>query len=228
MRSFRRTLRTLAIPFQALGRSLGGIFPSLTPAGSPAGMSPGLLAGTAVAVPLVIVAIVAVVYLRRGRTEQFQQFMSQAQTAVVAAQLKPTLEEARPEWQAAGQWLAQARRYGGGEEAEALQALVDQALDRLDNIERIEFAPAVGGGFGPRARLRAAAATSNDLYVYDESPSRDLPCLVHRARLRDRSGFPVSAVAAREFHSGSHRRCDDPTRARRARRARSRGDRRRR
>ena len=60
-------------------------------------------------------------------------------------------------------------RYGGGEEAAALQALVDQALDRLDNIARIEFAPAVGGGFGPRARLRAAAATANDLYVYDES-----------------------------------------------------------
>ena len=51
--------------------------------------------------PLVIVAIVAVVYLRRGRTEQFQQFMSQAQTAVVSAELKPTLEEARPDWEAA-------------------------------------------------------------------------------------------------------------------------------
>ena len=75
MRSIRRTMRSLAVPFQALGRSLGGIFPSLTPAGSPAGLSPGLLAGTAVAVPLVIVAIVGVVYLRRGRTEQFQQFI---------------------------------------------------------------------------------------------------------------------------------------------------------
>jgi hypothetical protein len=169
MRSLRRTLRTLAVPFQSIGRSLRQVFPALTPAGSPGSLSPGLLAGTAVAVPLVIVAIVGVVYLRRGRTEQYQQFMSQAQTAVVSAQLKPTLEEARPEWQAAAQWLAQARRYGGGEEAEALQSVVDQALDRLDSIARIEFAPAVGGGFGPRARLRAAAATANDLYVYDES-----------------------------------------------------------
>jgi hypothetical protein len=169
MRNLRRRLRSLAVPFQSIGRSLSGIFPSLTPSGSPAGLSPGLLAGTAVAVPLIIVAIVAVVYLRRGRTEQYQQFMSQAQTAVVAAQLKPTLEEARPEWQAAAVWLDEARRYGGGEEADALQAFVDQALDRLDSIARIEFAPAVGGGFGPRARLRAAAATADDLYVYDES-----------------------------------------------------------
>ena len=175
MRNLRRTLRTLAVPFESIGRSLRGVFPSLTPAGAPAGLSPGLLAGTAVAVPLVIVAIVGVVYLRRGRTEQYRQFMSQAQTAVVSAQLKPTLEEARPEWQAAAQWLAQAARYGGGEEAEALQSAVDQALDRLDSIARIEFAPAVGGGFGPRARLRAAAATANDLYVYDES----LPEIYH-------------------------------------------------
>jgi hypothetical protein len=167
MRSLRRTLRSIAGPFQALGRSLGGVFPGLP--SSPSGMSPGLLAGTAIAVPLVIVAIVAVVYLRRGRTEQFQQFMSQAQTAVVSAQLKATLEEARPDWEAAAQWLAQAGRYGGGEELEALQAQVDQALDQLDNIARIEFAPAVVGGFGRGARLRAAAATANDLYVYDES-----------------------------------------------------------
>jgi hypothetical protein len=173
-RSFRRALRSLAAPFQSIGRSLGGVFPSLTPT-SPSGLSPGILAGTAVAVPLVIVAIVAVVYLRRGRTEQYRQFMSQAQTAVVSAQLRPTLEEARPEWEAAAQWLAEARRYGGGEEADALQTQVEQALDRLDNIARVEFAPAVGGGFGPRARLRHAAATANDLYVYDES----LPEIYH-------------------------------------------------
>ncbi len=169
-RNFRRALRSLAAPFQSIGRSLGGVFPSMTPT-SPSGLSPGLLAGTAVAVPLVIVAIVAVVYLRRGRTEQYRQFMSQAQTAVVSAQLRPTLGEARPEWEAAAQWLAEARRYGGGEEADALQTQVEQALDRLDNIARVEFAPAVGGGFGPRARLRHAAATANDLYVYDESLS---------------------------------------------------------
>ena len=106
MRNLHRTVRSLAAPFQSIGRSLSGVFPSLTPAGSSGALSPGLLAGTAVAVPLVIVAIVGVVYLRRGRTEQYQQFMSQAQTAVVAAQLKPTLEEARPEWQAASRRAA--------------------------------------------------------------------------------------------------------------------------
>ena len=118
---------------------------------------------------MVVVAIVTVVYLRRGRTEQYQQFLSQAQTAVVAAQLKPSLEEARPEWEAAAKWLDQARAYGSGSEDEALRQEVQLALDRLDNIALLEFAPAVGGGFGPRARLRAVAATANDLYVHDES-----------------------------------------------------------
>ena len=168
-RAMRRALRTLALPFRALARGLAGIFPSLVPSSPSSGMSPGLLAATAVAVPLVVVAIVTVVYLRRGRTEQYQQFLSQAQTAVVAAQLKPSLEEARPEWEAAAKWLDQARAYGSGSEDEALRQEVQLALDRLDNIARLEFAPAVGGGFGPRARLRAVAATANDLYVHDES-----------------------------------------------------------
>jgi hypothetical protein len=168
-RSLQRAMNTLALPFQAIGRALTGAFPSLAPSPGASGMSQGLLAATAVAVPLVVVAVVTVVYLRRGRTEQYQQFLSQAQTAVVAAQLKPSLEEARPEWEAAAQWLDQALAYGNGSDAESLRQEVQQALDRLNNIARLEFAPAVGGGFGPRAGLRAVAATANDLYVYDES-----------------------------------------------------------
>jgi len=168
-RDARRLVRALASPFAAVERSLKQLFPALAPSVPGAGMSPGLLAATAVAVPLIVVAIVAVVYFRRGRAEQYAQFLSQAQMAVVAAQLKPSLEDARPEWEAAALWLAQAERYGAGPEAEALHAKVEQALDRLDNIVRLEFAPALEGGFGPRARLGAAAATSTDLYVYDEA-----------------------------------------------------------
>ena len=168
-RAVGRALATITLPFQAIARGLTRMFPSLAPSSSTSGMSSGLLAATAVAVPLVVVALVTVVYLRRGRTEQYRQFLSQAQTAVVAAQLKPSLEEARPEWEAADQWLNQADAYGHGPEAQALREEVRQALDQLDNIARLEFAPAVGGGFGPRARLRAVAATANDLYVFDES-----------------------------------------------------------
>lgn len=172
--AWRRNLRLFLQPLERLGQSLTNVVPGLAPSATRGAMSPGLLAATAVAVPLVVVALVTVIYLRRGRSEQYQQFLSQAQTAVVSAQLKPTLEEARPEWEAAADWLEQAERYGDTDELEVLRTEVQRALDQLDHLVRLEFAPAVEGGFGPRARIRAVAATSTDLYVLDESGSEIL------------------------------------------------------
>lgn len=165
----RQAVYLLTRPFAQIGQAAARVVPALAPATPRTAPPPAVLAATAIAVPLVVVALVTVVYLRRGRGEQYQQFLSQAQTAVVAAQLKPSLEEARPDWEAAAQWVAEAERYGDTPELEALRTEVQAALDQLENLTRLEFAPAVSGGFGPRARIRAVAATSNDLYVYDES-----------------------------------------------------------
>jgi hypothetical protein len=168
-RTARRVLRALLLPFQRLRGGVGQVVPALAPSMPQGTFSPTLLAATAIAVPLVVVALVTVVYLRRGRSEQYTQFLSQAQTAVVAAQLKPSLEEARPDWEAAAQWLDQASRYGDTTEIGALREEVQKALDELDHLDRMEFASAVDGGFGPRARIRAVAATANDIYTYDDS-----------------------------------------------------------
>lgn len=165
-RDLRNLLHQLRLPLASIGRWLAGALPA--PRGAGSALPAGWMAATAIAVPLVVVAIVSVVYLRRGRVEQYRQFLNLAQTAVVAAQLKPSLDEARPDWEAASQWLSEAARYGSGEESNVLAAQVREALDRLDNIQRVGFAPAVGGGLGSGARLRAVAATSGDLYIYDE------------------------------------------------------------
>jgi len=173
-RALGRVGRALLRPFTALGAWLAGMLPGWTEAPSPGAFSPALLAGTAIAVPLIIVAIVSVLYFRRGRAEQFNQFLLQAQAAVVSAQLKPSPDEARADWQVARHWLEQADSYGSSADSDALHQQVDAVLDELDHVRRIEFLPAVSGGVGPGARVTAAAATPTDLYMLDSARDRIL------------------------------------------------------
>lgn len=131
--------------------------------------TPGVLIGTAVAVPLVIVLLASVVYLRRGRTEQFRANLTQAQAAVVAAQFKPGGEDSRPDWERALYWLDQAGTYGSSAEADALRQQVNEALDRVNLIIRLDFQPAVSGGFGAQAHIARIAASATDIYAYDDA-----------------------------------------------------------
>jgi len=130
--------------------------------------SPNILAFTAAAVPILVVGLSSLIYFKHGRVEQFESYMAQAQQAVIAAQLKPAGEESRPDWELASQWLDLAESYRTTEESTALGSEVQVAFDDLDQVFRLNFVPAVSGGFGPKANLTSVAATATDLYAYDE------------------------------------------------------------
>ncbi len=146
--------------------------PGLAEPSRPGELSPRVLAITAVAVPLVVVTIASVVYFRSGRNELFDEYLALARAAAVAAQTKPTAQEAWPDWESALNWLNLAEEHGQTEESQTLRAQVDAALDSLNRIIRLEFRPAVSGGFGSGARITALAATSTDLYVLDSARQR--------------------------------------------------------
>lgn len=141
--------------------------PGLAEGPKPGTLSPRLLAATAIAVPIVIVALAATVYYRRGRSEAFRDSLSQAQAAVVSAQLKPSPAESRTDWELASAMLAEAERYGASDDSRSLRAQVNQALDGLNLVSRLDFRPAVSGGFGTQAEVTALAATASDLYILD-------------------------------------------------------------
>jgi len=143
--------------------------PGLAEPSRPGELSPRILAITAVAVPLVIVTIASVVYFRSGRNELFDEYLGLARAAAVSAQTKPTAQEAWPDWNSALSWLDLAESYGQTEESQTLRAQVEAALDSLNRIIRLEFRPAVSGGFGSGAHITALAATSSDLYVLDSA-----------------------------------------------------------
>ncbi len=130
--------------------------------------SPNLLAFTAAVVPILVVGISSIVYFKHGRVEQFESYLTQARSAVVTAQLQPLDEQSRSEWVMAEQWLDLAESYQATDVSSSLRGEVQAALDQLDRVIRLEFIPAVSGGFGPKANLTSVAATTTDLYTYDE------------------------------------------------------------
>jgi hypothetical protein len=161
--------RPLSAAGDAFMSLLTRLAPGLAEPSKAGSFTPGVLIGTAIAVPLVVVAVASVVYLRRGRTEQFQSNLTQAQAAVVAAQFKPSGEDSRPDWERALYWLDQAAKYGSSAEADSLRQQVNEALDQVNLIIRLDFQPAVSGGFGPQAHIASVAASATDIYAYDDA-----------------------------------------------------------
>lgn len=153
-------------------RGVSRLAPGLAEPPSPSALSPTLLAGTAIAIPILVVAVVSVVYLRRGRSEQFESLLIEAQAAAATAAATQDQAAARAEWARAADLLDQAAAYGTSAEAERLQADVQQALDAIDLVVRLDFRPVISGGFGAGARLTSLAATAGDLYVLDQSGPR--------------------------------------------------------
>ena len=146
---------------------LAGMVPGLAEVPPPGELSTRFLIATAVGVPLVVVAIAAAVYFGRGRSQQFEDYLYQAEAAVQVAEMKPSAEEARGDWEAARHFLELAQGYGWDRQADTLWGKTQEALDSLDLIHRLEFKPIVSGGFGSDTVITALAASETDVYVLD-------------------------------------------------------------
>ena len=160
----RRFRHTIGAGWQALIEGIGRMAPGLNVPGM---FSPNLLAFTAAAVPILVVGVSSVVYFKRGRVEQFESYLAQAQAAAVAAQVQGDPQAARPEWVMASQWLDLAESYRQNDDSIALRQQVEGSLDSIDLIYRLDFAPAVSGGFGSTAEISQLAASATDLYAFD-------------------------------------------------------------
>ncbi len=159
--------------FLSLTRSLSDFIlrmaPGLSETPQNSIISPTLLAATALIVPIVVVTIAAIMYLRQGRGEQFDFYYSQAQAAAQAAQISPSIPQQRANLLQAIELLGQAEQYGSRKASENLRTDLLLALDEVDLIRRLDFKPIVSGGFAPGAVIQALAATVTDVYVLDST-----------------------------------------------------------
>jgi hypothetical protein len=165
--------RSVRVTVQAAGaglqRSLGGLLPrGMMPEGGSFSLPPNLMLGTAIAIPLIVVAIVGVIYFRKGREIAFNQLMSDARAQISAASAAPS----RDAWTKALQALDHAAQYGASDDLTALRNQAAHSIDSFDGIEPLEFHAALPGGLEAGTMITALIAGDRELYALDVHQGR--------------------------------------------------------
>lgn len=138
-------------------------------------ISAGLMLLLALAVPLILVAIGATVYIRSGESAQHDSLVYLAQQKYEQAEQVTGAAQQRAAWQGVLAQLDEAERYGGSEVATQLRNLAQQKLDELEAIRRVSYQPVLAGGFDSRVTItQLAPAFSGDLYALDVTQGRVL------------------------------------------------------
>ncbi len=124
----------------------------------------------AVAVPLVIVAVATTVYIQNGRGEQHRALIAQARQMAAQAAIQEDPLLMRVNYEAALGYLDQAAEYGGSDEMRTLRNQVNQALDGLAGIRRVEFRSILPAGLDRSVQVsQIVASSTEDLYLLDQS-----------------------------------------------------------
>ncbi|GAB4503044.1 MAG: hypothetical protein Fur0043_00360 [Anaerolineales bacterium] len=159
---------------ETLSRSLQKFLPNLLPGEQNPTASPAwLMFLIAVIVPLMVVAAGSTIYLRFGRSYQFDNYFAQALAAHEQAVNASDLARQRDAWQLTLFYLDKAEAYRDPTpESKALREEAQSSLDALLGIQRLDFYPVLGSGV--RAQISRMAANESDLYLLDAEQGRVL------------------------------------------------------
>ncbi len=146
-----------------------------------------LLIAIAILLPVIIALVAGVVYVQRGRNQQFKDYVDQARLEAGLARTQPDALAAKPHWQTALSWLDQAEAiFPGQPEAAALRAEAQSQVDAVDGIQRLSLAPLVPGGFGGSAKITEVVVNGSEVYALDSTRQT-----VHRAILTEGDKFVI-------------------------------------
>ncbi len=141
--------------------------PRLLPAveGQEASLPSSFLAFVAVAVPVVIVTLAAVIYFRYGTLVQYQENMQLAVTTLQIGDRSGDPTEARRQWELALYYVEQAEQSRQTPDSAMLRQQVQTRLDALDSIVRLDFREALRVRLDKSVRVTRMAASATDLYL---------------------------------------------------------------
>ena len=121
----------------------------------------------AVVIPVTVVTVASVVYLRFGQSIQYDDLYAQARNAQAQAVSESDPIRQRDAWQRVVAFLNDADNYRETDESKQLRAEAQFQLDILMGIIRLEFVPAFPRGLGNAAQINRMAASESDLYMLD-------------------------------------------------------------
>jgi len=129
----------------------------------------------ALLVPLILVSVGATVYVRNGEMAQHEVLVYLAEQKKDQALQVTGVAQQRAAWQDVLSQLDEAERYGRSEKAADLRNVAQQKLDELDAVRRINYQPALAGGFDSRVTItQLVSSFSGDLYALDSVQGRVL------------------------------------------------------
>ncbi|MGW8224630.1 MAG: hypothetical protein ACWGOY_02805 [Anaerolineales bacterium] len=128
-------------------------------------LPPSTMAFTAIAVPLVIVAVAAVVYFQRGREAQYNIHFTSAIQAAQLAETKTEPNEQRLAWETTLAHLDNAEIFLTTEESEDLRQRAQGIVDELNATERLDFRPAIVDQLDESAQIIRIVSRDDDLYL---------------------------------------------------------------
>ena len=126
-----------------------------------------VLAFIAVVIPVLVVTVASVVYLRFGQSVQYDELYGQAlnQRALATSETDPVRQ--RNAWQSVLTTLDKADTYRKTNESEALRADAQANLDSLMGVMRLELIPAFANGLSSGIQVSRLAASESELYMLD-------------------------------------------------------------
>lgn len=155
---------------ERIGSFLGKFLPRLLPgsiANQPYSLPTYALIFIAVVIPVTVVTVASVVYLRFGQSIQYDELYAQARNAQAQALSETDPVRQRDAWQRALAYLNDAEKYRETDESKQLRREAQSQLDLLMGTIRLEFIPGVPNGLGDTTQISHLAAGENDLYLLD-------------------------------------------------------------
>jgi hypothetical protein len=155
---------------ERIGGFLQKFLPRLLPgsdANKPFSLPTYALIFIAVVIPVAVVTVASIVYLRFGQSIQYDELYAQARNAQSQAVSETDPLRQRDAWQRVLAYLNDAGKYRETDESKQLRTEAQFQLDILLGIVRLEFAPAFPNGLGNATQISRMAANESDLYMLD-------------------------------------------------------------
>ena len=164
-------MRGLRVFFSRLSERIRIFLPTLLPSlrEEETSMANSSMAFIAIAIPVLVVTVAVTFFNRYGSAQRYQENFNLAQSSAQEAVNQTDPADVRVSWERTIYYLDQAEQYKTTQQSEELRQEAQAALDGMDDIVRLDFAPTIIGGLPRGVQVSHMAATETDLYLLDSA-----------------------------------------------------------
>ena len=162
----------LSNAFQRMGQGVKTFLGRMLPGEGLFSIPAPTMAFISIAVPVVVVMVAMVVYLRQGLAAESDALYAQAELSARQAESQTDPTARRKAWETTMSYLDQAQVYQVNSQTQALRLRAQNALEQLNLVKRVDYQPAIIGGLPDSTRVTRLIVVSGDLFFLDAGSGR--------------------------------------------------------